>query len=129
MEGDVKKAKTKENILDLLHRFWRWTSKVEEMGDIVRHEDIDTWVDMNMEKFILKENIMDINETKDDQKSFKFYSTDQKRKLMIQITEEHGIQFNHEEFPNLTPDDFAKAFCDCLEKEFIVTLEKRVKVV
>ncbi len=37
----------------------------------------------------------------------------------------NGFRFNHEGYPNALPDDFAKAFVDILEKQYVVTMEKR----
>lgn len=45
-------------------------------------------------------------------------------KWIFKITKD-GFKFNHQEYPNLTPDGFAQAFCDILEKQYTVTFEKR----
>jgi len=47
-------------------------------------------------------------------------------KWLIEISEGKGIVFNKEEFPNLTSDDFAKEFCDILERQVIVKFDRRV---
>ncbi len=36
-----------------------------------------------------------------------------------------GIQFNHEEFPGLSSNDFAEKFCDILEKCYEITFTKK----
>ncbi len=38
-----------------------------------------------------------------------------------------GIKFNHKDYPNATADAFAQAFVDILEKQYVVTMEKRKK--
>lgn len=38
-----------------------------------------------------------------------------------------GIFFNHDDYPNALPNDFAKAFIEILEKEYVVTFTKREK--
>lgn len=38
-----------------------------------------------------------------------------------------GFEFNREEYPNSAVDDFARAFMELIEKEFIVTFERRKK--
>jgi len=35
-----------------------------------------------------------------------------------------GIKFNHEEYPNVSLEGFAKAFCDLLEKNYKVKFIK-----
>lgn len=45
-------------------------------------------------------------------------------KWIIEISKD-GFKFNHEEYPNATADLFAQAFVDILEKQFVVTMEKR----
>lgn len=45
-------------------------------------------------------------------------------KWIIKISKD-GFKFNHEEYPNAIADDFAKAFVQILEKQYVVTMEKR----
>lgn len=40
-------------------------------------------------------------------------------KWIFRISEK-GIVFNHEEWPDATPSDFAQAFCAVLEKQYKV---------
>ncbi len=44
---------------------------------------------------------------------------------ILRITK-NGIVFNHEEWPDSTPSDFAQAFCDVLEKGYDITFTKRI---
>ncbi len=53
---------------------------------------------------------------------FKFHSC--KGNWIIEISEE-GIRFNHQDFPNVDAEGFAKAFCDILEKNYDVHFTKR----
>ncbi len=46
-------------------------------------------------------------------------------KYWILRIRENGIVFNHEEWPDATPSDFAQAFCDVLEKGYDVSFIKR----
>jgi len=43
---------------------------------------------------------------------------------LIEITAT-GIKFNHDKYPDIATDGFARAFCDILEKKYIVKFEKR----
>jgi len=43
---------------------------------------------------------------------------------VIEISKE-GIKLNRDHFHNFTPEDFAQAFFDILEKNYTVTFEKR----
>jgi hypothetical protein len=45
-------------------------------------------------------------------------------KWIIKLTSE-GIFFNHEEFPNLTADDFVKEFIQILETNFRIRFEPK----
>jgi len=36
-----------------------------------------------------------------------------------------GIVFNHDEWPDSTPSDFAQAFCDVLENQYTISFTKR----
>lgn len=54
---------------------------------------------------------------------FKFYADSDN--WFLKINRDQGIVFNREKYPNSTPDDFAKAFMDILEKEFTVKFEKK----
>lgn len=45
-------------------------------------------------------------------------------KWLIKINKD-GIFFNKEEFPQMTPDQFAQCFIDILEASYNVTFEKR----
>lgn len=38
---------------------------------------------------------------------------------------EEGIKFNHEDYPNLKQDDFAREFCDILEKTYNISFERK----
>lgn len=48
-----------------------------------------------------------------------------KDKEIIRISEEDGIKFSLENFPDWTPDDFAKAFVDILQKIYRVKFEEK----
>jgi hypothetical protein len=45
-------------------------------------------------------------------------------KWIIEISED-GFKFNREDYPQATANDFARAFVEILEKQFVVTMEKR----
>lgn len=44
-------------------------------------------------------------------------------KWFIKISKD-GFKFNHDDYPHALVDDFARAFVELLEKEFVVTMEK-----
>lgn len=53
---------------------------------------------------------------------FRFLSFDDN--WLFEITPE-GIEFNHEDHPNFTTNDFAKEFIKILENNYEITFEKR----
>lgn len=40
---------------------------------------------------------------------------------------DRGIKFNHEDFPESKPDDFARAFMELMEKEYAIKFIKKTE--
>jgi len=83
---------------------------------------------MNEDKIFVDDEVFNIfcyntNKIKHPPPNYTFLSDS--NTWCVKINED-GIFFNHEKFPNATPESFAQAFIDILEKNFSVTFTKKM---